>query len=94
MNLSKAYAKLVYLRLDQVKAVVESTDLKPQYIDCRDLKVLKQLTHSVTLFVTEAELMRGVDYRVLEGHGATKGIALFIMTRFDTHRAFIQGLGT
>ena len=37
--------------------------------------------------------MRGVDYRVLQGHGDTQGIALFIMTRFDTQRAFIQGLG-
>ena len=42
------------------------------------------------LLVTDTDLMRGVDYRVLAG---TMGISLLIMSSFENKRAYVQALG-
>ena len=40
--------------------------------------------------MTDADLMRGVDYRVEPG---TEGISLLLMSGFESTRAYIQALG-
>ena len=48
------------------------------------------MTKNDTLFVTELDLTRGVDYRAAPG---TKGIALLLMHEMPSERALVQLLG-
>ena len=60
--------------------------------DCRDLSRLKALTSSDILLITEAELARGIDYRVAP-NSETEGISLFVMSKAANLRAYVQLLG-
>ena len=78
---SAGFAKLVFAKGKAVERFNYNTTITRSRIDCRDLAVLKQLTHKDLFIITDPELMRGVDYRVLSG---TMGISLFIMSGFDS----------
>ena len=94
MNVSAAYAKLVYVRGEatietfKIQAATEAT-----LTDCNDLARLKKLSKEDIVVVTDPTLMRGVDYRVCKDATDTIGISLLVMARFDTQRSYVQGLG-
>ena len=68
---------------------MHSTNCCPEHIsatDCYDLERLQNLTSKDVMVVTDAALMRGVDYRVQTG---TEGISLLIMSCFESTRAYV-----
>ena len=82
---SAEYAKLIYDPANMLKDAPNQLAITDT--NCRDLHRLKNLTKDDTMVVTDAELMRGVDYR------SSTGISLLIMGPFASTRAFVQGLG-
>ena len=82
---SAEYAKLIYDPDNKLK----DSNINVTFTNCKDLHRLKNLTKYDILVVTDAELMRGVDYRSAKN----AGISLLIMGAFASTRAFVQGLG-
>ena len=87
---SVSSAKLVYVPDEAIDSYRKAAAAKITSVNCRELAQLKRLTRNDYLVVTDAELMRGVDYRVAPG---TQGISLLIMGAFASTRAYVQGLG-
>ena len=78
---SAEYAKLIYDPNNKLRDANKTVTY-----NCRDLRRLQNLTKDDILVVTEAELMRGVDYRSAY---STKGISLLVMGTFASTRAFV-----
>ena len=90
INDSRGFAKLVFATGSAKQRFLEECNADVSEIDCMSLPRLQKLTANDLLLVTDPSLMRGVDYRVLDGN---KGIHLLIMSSFDSTRSYIQALG-
>ena len=62
-------------------------------IDEKDLEKLKHLTNDDLLFITDPDLLRGVDYRADEDANVAEGLSIMIMESLPTKRAFLQAMG-
>lgn len=80
--------RLLYVEhseIDAIQRICEERGL-PHKHNCRDLSILKNLQKKTVLIVTDAELLRGFDYR------CSFGIVLFMGSAVDSSRALHQAL--
>ena len=83
-------AKLFNVFNESMDSYRKAVNAKVTNVNCRDLAQLKRLTRNDFMVVTDADLMRGVDYCVAPG---TQGILLLVMGAFGSTQAYMQGLG-
>ena len=61
---SDGLAKIVFAQGDEEQRFLAETERQPNETNCKELAQLRELNYSDLLLVTNAALMRGVDYRV------------------------------